>query len=162
MITNEKSKDIKSIENLTTVPELSINYKATAISKKPLTTGEDLADFLRLFFDSGTFNFQEEFLLLLMNGDSIPLGVIKLHKGNRGTTPSDHHLILSILLKHGIDNFVVAHNHPAGDWTPSEADLNFTISMVHQARYFEINLQDHIVLTQEGFYSFDESTFLLN
>ena len=41
---------------------------------------------------------------------------------------------------------ILAHNHPSGDPTPSEADREMTAEIVAAARVFGIVVHDHIVL----------------
>lgn len=41
---------------------------------------------------------------------------------------------------------VIAHNHPSGDPTPSEADIRFTREMVRAGQLLKIELLDHVVV----------------
>ncbi len=60
---------------------------------------------------------------------------------------------------------VVAHNHPSGDPTPSEADRRLTIRLAEAARLLQITLHDHVILgTADGgrqpWFSFREAGLL--
>ena len=48
---------------------------------------------------------------------------------------------------------IVAHNHPSGDLTPSEADLAVTKRLKESAKILGINFLDHIIFSKRGFYS---------
>lgn len=52
--------------------------------------------------------------------------------------------------------FIVFHNHPTGDSTPSPADIKITQRLIKLSKLLEIRLLDHIILTQDGFKSFKE------
>ena len=50
------------------------------------------------------------------------------------------------------------HNHPSGTPVPSVADINETNKLRKACDIFDISLLDHIILTDESYYSFaDES-----
>ncbi|MES2495104.1 MAG: JAB domain-containing protein [Pseudomonadota bacterium] len=49
---------------------------------------------------------------------------------------------------------LIAHNHPSGDPMPSASDVAITRDLLQAARLFEINLLDHIIVAQQGCYSF--------
>jgi DNA repair protein RadC len=42
--------------------------------------------------------------------------------------------------------FILVHNHPSGDPTPSEADRRLTIRIADAARIMQVNFFDHIIL----------------
>lgn len=55
---------------------------------------------------------------------------------------------------------IVGHNHPSGDPTPSEEDLNVTKRLVEAGRILGIECLDHVVLGDRRFVSFRERGFL--
>ncbi len=59
---------------------------------------------------------------------------------------------------------IVAHNHPSGDPTPSQADIQVTRQLLEAAKILQIDLLDHVILGRRevdplgcGFYSFDNA-----
>lgn len=46
------------------------------------------------------------------------------------------------------------HNHPSGDPTPSQADIQMTRQIVEAARVFNLQVHDHLVVGREGTASF--------
>jgi len=46
------------------------------------------------------------------------------------------------------------HNHPSGDPTPSQADIEMTKQIVDAAKNLGINVHDHIIVGKEGHASF--------
>jgi hypothetical protein len=58
--------------------------------------------------------------------------------------------------------FVLVHNHPSGDASPSEADMRLTRRLAEGARLLQINLLDHVIVGQPfdgrpGYFSFKEA-----
>jgi DNA repair protein RadC len=60
----------------------------------------------------------------------------------------------------GTDSIIVAHNHPSGDVSPSEADITLTRQLCKAGEILQIPLEDHIIFTSTGdtFYSFRNNT----
>jgi DNA repair protein RadC len=59
----------------------------------------------------------------------------------------------------GSYSIIVAHNHPSGDMTPSEADIRLTQTLIKAGELLLIPLQDHIIFTamDETFFSFKDN-----
>ena len=51
---------------------------------------------------------------------------------------------------------ILAHNHPSGTLKPSKEDDRLTRRIVEAADIMNIRVNDHIILTSEGFYSYDD------
>ena len=49
---------------------------------------------------------------------------------------------------------ILAHTHPSGNLNPSEADIRLTRKVKNAGEIIDIRLMDHIIFTEEGFYSF--------
>ena len=54
-------------------------------------------------------------------------------------------------------NIICMHNHPSGDVHPSRADLEFTDSLVKIGRLQGIPIVDHIIVSDDNYYSFYEN-----
>jgi DNA repair protein RadC len=48
---------------------------------------------------------------------------------------------------------ILMHNHPSGDTTPSQADIDVTRQLVAAGRLLGIDLIDHIIITDTSFAS---------
>lgn len=60
-------------------------------------------------------------------------------------------------IKHRAHSLILMHNHPSGDPTPSEADLELTRELLAAARLLHIPLEDHIIVGQGNFISLRET-----
>lgn len=55
------------------------------------------------------------------------------------------------------------HNHLSGCCKPSESDINITRNISKVGKILEIQLVDHIIITDNGYYSFaDEEVTLID
>jgi DNA repair protein RadC len=57
-------------------------------------------------------------------------------------------------LQHQAVSIILSHNHPSGTLRPSQLDIDLTKKIAAAGRMLEINVLDHIIFTNEGFYSF--------
>lgn len=82
----------------------------------------------------------------------------------KGTTDSvliDIRDIFYFAIKHRVRNFILLHNHPTGNPTPSCEDIEQTKRIVSAASLMSLTLVDHIIMGREGYFSFKESTSVL-
>ncbi len=63
-------------------------------------------------------------------------------------------------LKYDSTSVIVAHNHPSGNPEPSGYDDKITIKMAEALKVVDIDLQDHIIIADEGFFSYREQGIL--
>ncbi|MGM0463787.1 MAG: JAB domain-containing protein [Bacteroidota bacterium] len=55
---------------------------------------------------------------------------------------------------------IICHNHPSGNLDPSEADTRITQKIKEAAGYFDISLLDHLIITDNGYYSYADNGML--
>ncbi|MCL4169014.1 UNVERIFIED_CONTAM: hypothetical protein GTU68_050237 [Idotea baltica] len=92
------------------------------------------------------------------------LNLIRMRELSSGTTGSTVANIRDILRPVIIDQahaFVIAHNHPSGDTTPSRQDQTFTANLVQATKQLDLTLLDHLVIGRpldgaSPYYSFCE------
>lgn len=63
-----------------------------------------------------------------------------------GTAQIDAGAIFREALKAGAEEIVVAHNHPSGDLTPSQADIAATKKLREAGELLSVPLLDHLIL----------------
>jgi len=63
-----------------------------------------------------------------------------------GTTAFDAGAVFREALKAGAEEIIVAHNHPSGDLTPSNADVNATKRLCDAGELLNVPLLDHIII----------------
>lgn len=89
-----------------------------------------------------------------------PEGLDILSTGGITSTTVDPRLIFRRALESGAVSILVAHNHPSGSVRPSKADEALTQKIHQGAKYLDIKLIDHIIIGQNGYFSFADNGLL--
>ncbi|MEO1168099.1 MAG: JAB domain-containing protein [Pseudomonadota bacterium] len=84
-----------------------------------------------------------------LDGDG-RLVAISSAEGNRDCIVLPFRQIVADALSHEGHAVLVAHNHPSGDPTPSEADIETTRKLADLLRPLSIRIYDHLILTSAG------------
>ena len=100
----------------------------------------------------------EESWILLLNSANLPLAKKMITVGTIKSTQIDHRRIIKEALLTNATAIILFHNHPSGKPAPSVADINETNKLRKACDIFDISLLDHIILTDESYYSFAEET----
>ncbi len=83
-----------------------------------------------------------------------------ISRGGVAGTVVDTKIIFKTAIGNHASSIIVCHNHPSGNLKPSEADIKITKNIKEAGKIMEIPLLDHLIITDNGFYSFaDEGLF---
>lgn len=93
---------------------------------------------------------------LMLNRVNRPLGFIKVSEGGISECVIDNKLILKAALDLGASGVILCHNHPSGSPIPGASDLKHTDSLRKALNTLDIYLLDHIILTEDRYFSFAE------
>lgn len=100
----------------------------------------------------------EEFWILYLNNSNKVILKSQLSKGGITGTLVDVRLVLKTALEVGAIGLILAHNHPSGTLSPSNADKEITEKLKLAAKSLDINVLDHLIITEKTYFSFaDES-----
>jgi DNA repair protein RadC len=77
-----------------------------------------------------------------------------ISEGGITATYVDPRRILKRALAEDAVGIILAHNHPSGSLRPSEADQSLTSEINKGAKYLNIKLLDHIIVSRSGYFSF--------
>ncbi|WP_438710741.1 JAB domain-containing protein [Aquimarina muelleri] len=139
------------------ISEISISYSNSKQKKLKVSNSKESYTILLDFWNRNTIELQEEFKILLLNKSNIALGVYPMSKGGVSGTIVDAKLVFSVALKCNASSIIIAHNHPSGNLTPSEADKTITKKLKKAGQYLDITLLDHLIITKDDFYSFSDN-----
>lgn len=139
-----------------TISEYSLKYTKSEIQKTKVTTSESASNIIRKFYFDD-INIYESFFILLLNRANNTTGFAKISQGGTAGTVVD----IKIIAKYAVDslspNVIICHNHPSGNKQPSDADLNITRRIKDALLLLDIKLIDHIIITENDFYSFADN-----
>jgi DNA repair protein RadC len=99
----------------------------------------------------------EEFWVLGLNQSLKPIGLKRISVGGLTQTVADVRIIFFELIKMKAVGFVLAHNHPSGNVTPSREDKRLTSLVSKAAETMNIKLIDHVIIGAGDFYSFSDN-----
>lgn len=112
-----------------------------------------------LLADLSDLNYEEFWVLYLNNRNKI-IGKEKLSSGGLTGTVVDVRLLFKNALHRLATAIVLAHNHPSGNLKPSQADIALTNKIKEAGRLLDIQLLDHLIIADTGFYSFADEGVL--
>ncbi len=93
----------------------------------------------------------EELWLLALDGNNGLRGTRRLAMGGACGLAIAQEDVLRAALASGGRGFVLCHNHPSNDPTPSAADLTFTARVAAGSAFVGVRLLDHVVIARGGF-----------
>jgi len=102
----------------------------------------------------------EEFCVLYLNNSNKVIHKAQLSKGGITGTVVDSRIIFKTALEYNATSLILTHNHPSGKLLASNADREITKKIKLAGQQLDILVIDHIIITEMGFYSFnDEGIF---
>lgn len=156
-------KDLKETEGIGDITAVFLNFigDIAACSFKDKAEKEkisfrnknQLISYLRN--DIG-FSKNEEFKVLFLNSVNEIIETEILFTGTIDKSAVYPRKILERALYHNARSIVFVHNHPSGNVSPSEKDIELTEEMKKFFKIVDINVLDHIIITKNSHFSFLE------
>ena len=103
---------------------------------------------------------QEEFWVLLLNQACKVIDKVRISIGGIDGTYADVRTILREALLQRSTQMAVVHNHPSGNVQPSQPDKSLTQSIQKAAELMNIRLIDHVIVSEDNYYSFADEGLL--
>lgn len=130
----------------------------TPIEERPLIQNSmDAFQVVRLHYPPGQLQYREFAFAVYLNRASRVLGVQKLCEGGTTSAIVDMKMIFTGALLCGASAIIMSHNHPSGQLEPSKADLTITKKAKEAGKVLDIDVIDHIIVTEKGYYSFGDN-----
>jgi DNA repair protein RadC len=102
----------------------------------------------------------EQFWMVCLNRNQEVVKIIQISTGGVTGTIADP----KIIFKHAVEQLssciILSHNHPSGNLNPSEADIKLTKQLSEGARLLDMTLSDHIIFSNDGYFSFADQNML--
>ena len=150
---------LSKYSQLIAVRELGRRYTAQHLfqQKIEITSSTVLKDFLRFELLGET---QEVFAVLCLDAELRKISFKKLFYGSLNSCEISINQLLRHTIQQHASSIVIAHNHPFGKAQPSQADMTLTLQIQQALNLAEIQLLDHCIITQDGFFSFAENDYM--
>lgn len=134
--------------------ELSKRILQFDVKKKKITSSSGLAQ--HLIQETRDLE-QEHFILLTLNTKNQIIRQRTLFIGTLNQSIAHPRDIFREAIRDNAAQIIIAHNHPSGDPTPSEADSVFTSRLTKICELVGIQMLDHLILGESTYYSYAEN-----
>jgi DNA repair protein RadC len=149
-----KIKGIGEAKAVTITAALELGRRRQAgivLHKTMVSSSKDIADYMVTKLKDYR---HEVFAVIFLNrANKINRFEIVSEGGITGTV-ADPRIILKKALEEDAVSIILCHNHPSGSLKPSRADEELTKKIKEAARYFDINVIDHLIVSETGYFSF--------
>lgn len=149
--------EVKAI-SIATALEIGKRRASQEIPEKPtISSSKDAYHILKIHLsDLRT----EEFWALFLNQSNKVIHIAQLTQGGINQSIVD----IRILFKTALENFstgiIISHNHPSGNLKPSAEDIRITKQVKEAGHVMNIQLLDHLIITQNTYTSFADEGLL--
>lgn len=143
------------------ISEITINYSLPPDYNKATTikgAKDAFEEFKTLW--ANDIEYKERVYLLCLNQVNKVIGYSVVGIGSVNACVFDIKQILQTALKTNSTGIIIAHNHPSKTLIPSESDKNTTKKLAEACKTMDIRLLDHLIISKEEYFSFEED-FLL-
>ncbi len=115
---------------------------------------KDVADIFRPLLSDLA---HEEFWILFLNRSNKVISRMKLSQGGISGTVTDVRVVMKKAIESLASGIIVCHNHPSGNLNPSEADTRITRKITEAGELLDIQLLDHLIISENDYYSFADN-----
>jgi DNA repair protein RadC len=137
---------------LTAALELGRRRQGSAsLDRKIVSASNDIAEYLQSILKDYR---HEVFGVIFLNRANKIKHFELVSEGGISGTVADPRIILKKALDEDAVSLILCHNHPSGSLKPSRADKELTEKIKKASAYFDIKVMDHIIVSENGYYSF--------
>ena len=137
--------------------ELGIRRNMAGNEKQMVAQSSDIALYLRTRL---AHKRREVFAVVLLNKAHKIIHFEVISEGGITGTVADPRVILKKALEYDAVAVILCHNHPSGSLKPSKADQLVTQQIKTAAAYLQVAVLDHIIVSDEGYFSFADEGIL--
>lgn len=148
-VLNRKRVDIVSIKM---VKESSFLYE-----NRRVNSSVDAIELFKRFLNESD---REQFLVCCMDIKNQPTSINVVSIGTLNSSLVHPREVFKVAILANSASIIVAHNHPSGDPTPSEEDINITIRLKEAGKIIGIDILDHVIIGENKHVSFKEKGIL--
>lgn len=157
----KKIKGIGEKKAVTIIAALEIGKRrqlSQAMERPRINNSKSSYDILVTYFLDSVV---EQFYVMYLSNNNAVLSVEKMSEGGMTSTMVDARIIFKRALElNNVTKIVLAHNHPSGNLTPSQADKLLTQRIKESGKLLDIELLDHVIVGHNQYYSFADENML--
>ena len=132
------------------LPQITLRYTATKMPKARVNNSQDAHAILQKLFSDDTIELFESFIVLYLNRANSTIGYQVISQGGVSGTIVDCRLIFTSAITCCASGIILSHNHPSGNLTASQQDIELTIRIKEICKLVNIQLIDHLILSPDS------------
>lgn len=150
------------MKNTFIIRELKVKYsqKTSKLNKiitdSTISSPENIWNYTRDYFEAEPV---ESVLAIFLNSANKIIGYTVVSKGTINQSLIHPREVFKGAVLANASAVILTHNHPSGNLNPSEEDLSITERVRKAGDILGINLLDHIIVSDAGFYSLRENGY---
>lgn len=155
-----KIKGIGEAKAITIAAALELGRRrqaSSSLERVSVASSRDIAQYLQTVLKDYR---REVFAVMFLNRANKIRHFEIISEGGITGTVADPRVILKKALEEDAVSIILCHNHPSGSLKPSRADEELTAKIKEAAWYFDIRVVDHIIVSENGYYSFADEGML--
>lgn len=163
MMSLEEMSQIKGIsadKGARVLAGLELGKRASLEDKRFMPLINSTQDVLELMADEMRSLENETVKLLLLNSKHRLIHITTISLGGVNYSSAHPREVYKVAVKFAASGLILVHNHPSGDFLPSEQDITITRRLVEAGEIMGIPLLDHIIIAETGYYSFSEENII--
>lgn len=133
-----------------------INYK-DALNKVKINEPTTIAN---LYMDEMRYLQKEHFKVLLLDTKNQIIVTEEISVGTLNASIVHPRDVFKVAIKRNANSIILIHNHPSGDPTPSNEDINITNRLIDSGNLIGIKVLDHIIIGDNRYISFKEKNLI--
>jgi len=152
----QKFNGIGEAKAITIVAALELGRRrklSEIVEKKIIRSSKDIFEFFHPILADIP---HEEFWIVFLNRSNKIIDKLKISQGGLSGTVIDVRLIMKSAIEKLASSIILCHNHPSGNSKPSGNDIKITKKMRDAGEIMEIKVLDHIIVTDESYFSFTD------
>ncbi len=147
-----KSVGRETALDLMALQELTGRVAAEPVRKRTvISSWTALLSYVRLALQHET---REQFRVLYLDKKNQLIADELMNRGTVDHAPVYPREVVKRALELASSAIILVHNHPSGDPTPSQADIDMTRQVMEAGRMLKITVHDHLVVGRDGVASF--------
>ncbi len=131
--------------------ELAVKKEAESFMRDAISSGKDVVAYLQKRLQH---EHREHFIVIYLNKRNRVISHEIHSSGGISGTVVDIKLVMQKALEERASSLILCHNHPSGNTRPSNDDRSLTKKIQEAAKLFDIKVIDHLIVSDEGYYSF--------
>ncbi|MFW5887066.1 MAG: RadC family protein [Bacteroidota bacterium] len=155
-----KLKGIGPAKAVTIVSALELGRRRNVsefVPKKIITSSKSVYEYFHSILGDLP---HEEFWILLLNRANKVIEKRRISQGGISATIIDTRMIMKMALDELASSIILCHNHPSGNLTPSDADIEITTKLKNAGDILDVKVLDHIIVSDSSYYSFADEGLL--